>query len=282
MTTATIRLGNFTDSIVAISGAAVALGDPLITTSGEVIGFAETIAAASGIDVTYRIRGRCTLVPKSTNDAWTKGQHLYWDSVANNLTRTPTLYYAGIAGTVQAAADTTGDVILQPGRGTTVFHAMAVSSTLTSWTTFTAFSNGTVTLPANFLTAGSRIRVRGRVTWVAINSTNTLQLEIKFGTTGTTAILLNVARNATAADVASFDCYIDIRTNGASGTWVASGVSYDGAIGGVPAVNQYATASTAIDTTAATVAVVVGAVCSVSNAGNQAILDQLEVSINRD
>lgn len=281
MSTSAIRFGNFIDQIVAISVGAVAVGDPLLATSGEIIGFAMTSCAASGAEVTYRIRGRVTTVPKSTNDAWAKGQHLWWDNTAMNATRTPTLYYIGTAGSVQLAADTTGEVILGPVPSSTVFHSLAPSAVLTSWTTFLAFSNGTITLPANFLTAGSRLRVRGRATWVGVNSTNTMQLSIKFGTTGTTQVLLNVARNPAAGDVVSFEVYIHIRTNGAGGTWVASAISYDGAIGGAPAINQYAVASTAIDTTLATVALVVGAVCSVSNAGNQAQLDELEVAINR-
>lgn len=67
----------------------------------------------AGDMVPLRRKGAFTGVPKAAGAAWTVGAILYWDNTAFNFTTTATNNTrVGIAASVQASGDTTGDVIL--------------------------------------------------------------------------------------------------------------------------------------------------------------------------
>lgn len=171
-----------------------------------------------------------------------------------------------------------GDGTLTAFFGPTLYQIVAPSTVVTNVNTETQFSNGTYTIPANFLAVGDIIRIAGKVFVIAENSTNTHQVKVYIGT-GPTTLLDTTALQLAANDVVEFSLDLTIRTLGSSGTFVASGtLKYT--ISGTSTIKAVTIASTTIDTTVAeTIAVKVTP--SVANAGNQVRLDELTVIDSR-
>lgn len=108
----------------------------------------------------------------------------------------------------------------------------------------TAFDKS-YTIPANTLKAGTRIRIRACGVHTATTGTETHTMALKIGsTTITSKASIDPANN----DIFYFDIEVVIRTAGANGTMVATGVQAFGASGTAAAV-AVLLASTAIDTT---------------------------------
>lgn len=146
----------------------------------------------------------------------------------------------------------------------------AASTAVSNTTTETAFSNGTVTIPANTLKVGDVIRVRAQGIATSTNSTDTLNVKLKIGTTVIVATgALDVANN----DIFLIDATLVIRTIGAAGTFIATGTVTIGASGTATA-KAFNLAETAIDTTAAQTITVTAtwSVASPSNSVRQDIL----------
>ena len=146
-------------------------------------------------------------------------------------------------------------------------NAAAASTALSNTITETAFSNGSVSIPANTLKVGDVIRVKSQGIATATNSTDTLTVKPYLGATElATTGAVDVANN----DIWDIDLTIVIRTIGASGTYVVTGSVSLGAAGTVTKKAVYV-ASTAIDTTAAITLAVKGtwSVASASNSCRQ-------------
>lgn len=272
----TVTFSNFEDVLTATSGGVVNVGDPMYSTAGDLMGFAMTAATASGQLVTYRIWGTCIGVAKSTAHAWRVGDALYWDAVNLVATRTPTGHRLGRANAAATAGAATGDVVVDAKPGTCLFQIVAASTAISNVNTETTFSNGTFTIPANFLTDGTVLRVRGRATITAHNATDTLNVKIKLG--GNQIIASGAIQNA-ANDVCAFDAFVTVRLSGASGTFIGSGYVADG-VAETATAKVDACASTSIDTTA-TQAVTVTATWSAANAGDSVRLDEFVVELVR-
>lgn len=184
----------------------------------------------------------------------------------------------GLAGSGPASDGDACDVLHAPNRkgGTDLLYsAEAASAAVTNTVTETAFDKS-YSIPANTLQPGDVIRVRAQGIATATNSTDTLDAQLRLGTTDILATgAVDVANN----DVFFIDADIVIRTVGASGTMVAVGHTAIGAPGTVTSKPKFL-ASTAIDTTAA-ISVNVSATWSVANAGNSCRLDILDVQILR-
>ena len=86
-----VQYANATGSAI-VSGAVIILGAILLVAQNAIAIAATGAAFASG---------RFS-VTKPIDEAWTKGQRIYWDAVASNFTTTVTAYFAGVAA--QAAA----------------------------------------------------------------------------------------------------------------------------------------------------------------------------------
>lgn len=176
-----------------------------------------------------------------------------------------------------------GDYAISYGDGTVCKAAssfladiQAASSNVSNTTTETAFSNGTVTIPANNLKAGDIIRVRGQGICPSTNSTDTLTIKLKIGSTViVTTGAVDVANN----DIFYFEATLVVRTIGASGTLVATGVVALGVEGTVTA-KPFKLASTTIDTTAA-LTITVTATWSVASASNTVRQDVLVAELVR-
>lgn len=168
--------------------------------------------------------------------------------------------------------------------------AVAASTALTNSSTATVLDQK-ATIPANYLQVGDVIKIRAAVIATATNSTNTLALALQMGTAGTSAdqdITTIAAFDNANDDVAYFDVHIVIRTIGASGTMVATGVRAQSVplthdAGGVVVANLLAPfllGSTTIDTTSAQIISVL-ATWSAASAANSCRLDVLDVAIDR-
>lgn len=187
-----------------------------------------------------------------------------WE-IVNNVLR-PGTGLGSLYNKVQLMAD--GSTAMQK-----VSANVAVSATITNTTVETAFDKS-YTIAANRLSAGDVIRIIAAGKCPSTNSTDTLTVKVKIGTT----VLLATA----AVDVANNDRWrleilVNVRTIGASGTIVASGVWTLG-VPGTATQRADGLDSTTIDTTA-TQAITVTATWSVANASNQTYLDQLDVFI---
>lgn len=179
-----------------------------------------------------------------------------------------------IGRNVGGAATADGDqieVLPAVGPGAIASAAVAASAAVTNTTTETAFDQS-FTFDANTLKVGDIIRIRAQAIATATNSTDTLNLKLKIGSTIIAATgAVDVANN----DIGYIDVDLVVRTVGASGTFVAAGVV---ALGAAGTVTTKATnlASTTIDTTA-TQQVTVTATWSVASASNSCRLDVLNV-----
>ena len=147
-------------------------------------------------------------------------------------------------------------------------------------TAYTASSTRTLlagmTIKAGMLRLGSRIRVRGQVIRTAVNSTDTLLVDLALGST---LVKASAATNGAANDILLFDGDIIIRTIGASGTFVSAGhYTLTEAAADTAVTKPYIKASTTIDTTADIIVGLYGT-HSTTNAGNSARCDVLSVDL---
>lgn len=190
---------------------------------------------------------------------------------AGKISATANGNYIGIA---LAAATADGDAIevlrLDPEDGL-LYVQTAASTAVTATDQETAFDKS-YTIPAGALRVGDVIRIRAQVIATATNSTDTLNVKLKIGTTTLAATgAVDVAND----DVAVVDVTLVVRTIGATGTFIAFGHAGLGVAGTATQKNVFL-GSTAIDTTAAQ-AVTVSATWSSTDAGNSCRLDALTI-----
>lgn len=242
---------------------------------------------ASGETDELQDEGRMRAVKK--NEAWVAGQLVGYDSDGDPVvgtagtgawTNDPTAWDAGnppggIVELAAAAGDEQGVFLLNEFKTLVVSASVAASAAVSNTTTETAFDK-TVPIPADTLQPGDAIRVRAQAIATATNSTDTLDLQLRLGTTD---ILATGAVDVANGDIGYIDADIVIRTIGASGTMVAAGVVALGVPGTVTAKPKLM-ASTALDTTAA-ISVNISATWSAANAGNSVRLDVLDVQVVR-
>lgn len=165
-----------------------------------------------------------------------------------------------------------GDGTLCKAASSFLANNVADSDATAAGTSEAAFSTGSVTIPANTLKVGDAVRVQATVFVADNNSTDTLTLRLKIGST---VIIATAAVDVADNDVGRIDATLIIRTIGASGTFVASGTQALGVPGTVTA-KPFQLGSTAIDTTVANT-LTVTAQWSASHADNDAILRTLVV-----
>jgi hypothetical protein len=192
-------------------------------------------------------------------------------------TLSPDVYLRGDNGQIRQTDGTT-DAAVNGWLGGVVYSATAASTALTASSTETLLDTS-YSIPASTLVAGSVIKIRFQGIATATNSTDTLTIKLYIGGLSGTAVLTGTATDATNNDIFTGEALIQIRTAGASGTFVSVA---SGNI--VPAATRVAvpvfqmTASTAIDTTAAQV-VGVGAKWSTTSGSNSCRLDMMVVEI---
>lgn len=155
------------------------------------------------------------------------------------------------------------------------------SSNITNSVAETAFDQS-VSIPANLLSAGAVLRIRGKVNVTSGNANDTLTLRLRLG--GLTGVLLAAgpAIDVTdgGGDLGVFDAVVTVRSIGAAGT-VTSAATVGLGVPGTATMRVAGSAGTlTVDTTAA-LTVVGTAQWSVANAGNICRLEDLSVSLLR-
>jgi hypothetical protein len=155
--------------------------------------------------------------------------------------------------------------------GGELYSATTASAAITNTLTATAFSNS-YTIPANMLQAGDTIKIHTEGIITAHNASDTLTIQLLIGATvvATTGAVTNAAN-----DEFVIDADIQIRTNGSSGTFVASGLVVDGTPGTATA-KSFLLASTTINTTTTQLISVV-ATWSAASSSDSVRMDQLDV-----
>lgn len=163
--------------------------------------------------------------------------------------------------------------------GGNLYETTAASTALTNTITETVFSNGSYSIPANFLQAGDILHVRAQGIATATNATDTLNAKLYLGGLTGTNIVATGALDVANGDEFLIDAYIEFRTIGASGTFIANGTDVIGTPGTATA-KPFLLGSTAVDTTAAQ-AIAVSGTWSVANAGDSCRLDYMTVDLIR-
>lgn len=153
--------------------------------------------------------------------------------------------------------------------------SVAASTAITGETETQASFSTTVTIPANTLKAGSRVKIRAQGIHTAATGSETHTLLLLLGST---TLVSKASIDPAANDVFVVDFELVVRTAGGSGTMVGAGSLGLGASGSGSMYPVYL-ASTAIDTTAAQiVAVAIDRQASATD-GDSARLDILSVEI---
>jgi len=201
----------------------------------------------------------------------------YGDVFADTLgkvSNSPGGYYIGMAMQAATSNNDAIEVLRIDDRDGLLFINPAVSAVITNTVAETAF-NKSFTFAPNTLKVGDFVHIMAHVTCPSTNSTDTLTLKIKIGTT---VLVVTAAVDVANADIAVIDCMLIVRTIGAGGTFIAFGTQGLGTPGTVTS-KPFNLASTAIDTTASQQITVTGT-WSVANAGDQAQLDAFVVHRN--
>ena len=173
----------------------------------------------------------------------------------------------------KAWVDITTATMVLPGSG--LSYRITTPATITN-VNGTAQVFGSLTVPANTFKAGDIVRIRAQVKGKTRTSTDTVSLNLKYGTT--TIATLDSAFAHASTNFLYFDVTFVITTNGASGTCVAGGIVSTGTAGATLAGVNMA-AATAIDTTVAETFTINGTF-SASNTTDQADLEFFDIAIS--
>lgn len=244
-----------------------------------------TTAIATSVQGALQVKGLFKV--KTGSVTFLVGEEVWWDDTNNTAVVAGDAnadFYLGIACPLSSGDSTTAStsgtddytvVALNEGipRGSASleYSSIAESAEVENTTTETAFDKS-YTIPANTLKAGDILRVKACAFVVDNNSTDTLTLRLKIGST---TIIATAAVDVADNDVGLIEADILIRTIGGSGTLVAYGTQGLGVPGTVTA-KLFRKASTAVDTTA-TQAITVTAEWSVAHADNEVSLTALVV-----
>lgn len=177
---------------------------------------------------------------------------------------------------------TFGDALISNGDGSltklvgsaTLYNSTAASTTITNTSTETVFDQN-YTIPANTLQVGDVIVLRGSGTVTGVTGTPTLTIKLKIGST---VIENSGAITVTTNDSFFVEAFLTVRSVGASGTFVASGIVNVGTPNSAT-TKSFNLGSTTIDTTTGQL-VSITATWSAASASNIVRQDILTVSRN--
>lgn len=172
-----------------------------------------------------------------------------------------------------------GTIVPVPQDGNLLYQNVAQSTTLTNSTVETVFSNGTYTLPANFLQVGDVINIKAEFKDIAVNSTDTITYRLRIGGVAGTVIFAFPAVNPVVNDIGYIDIQLVITAIGVSGSFVASG-HYGAGAQGTATEKPLIVAASTVNTTVSE-AIVASGQWSVANAGDQCALTNMTVTVNR-
>lgn len=174
-----------------------------------------------------------------------------------------------------------------PGALPVVYTATAASTALSNFTSARAADNY-ITIPANMLEAGSRIKIKYQGIQTAVNGTDTIAVGLNIGgtlaastlaVTGGTALLAGTATAGVSSGVVWGEYNLIVRTAGSSGTMVGWGLHKPViAAEATVTVKDDILASTTIDTTVAQI-VCVPVTYGAASSSNSFRVDHFEVEV---
>lgn len=269
------------DMIKHTPTAARAIGEVFLF-NGEAVYALDAIAANA--DGTVQRKGLARI--QKVTGAIATGAEVYWDEDGDPLggtagtgaltaSATAGNFFVGVVRDAAASADTFAIVDINASAGglqaSDILVNVAASAAITNTTTETDFDKS-FTIDEGEIAVGSVFRVRIQCIATATNSTDTLEIKLYAGTEEiVTTGALDVADN----DIAYIDAIIVIRTIGASGTLVGTGVVSIG-VEGTATAKPFKKASAVEDMTAGLEIKATGE-WSVANAGNSVRLDIIAV-----
>jgi hypothetical protein len=153
-------------------------------------------------------------------------------------------------------------------------HNILADSTARTGTTESVFSNGSWSIAANRLVAGSIIEFEAVFRCTGQNGSDTQTYAIRLGGVGGTTIVSSGALDIGSGEFVRLKGTIQIRTAGASGTLVSNATGDIVGVGSAAAV----LGSTAVDTTGALTLVATGD-ASDANAANTSVLQEFRARI---
>jgi predicted RecA/RadA family phage recombinase len=262
------------DQLDYTPGSAVTAGDVVVQGDSALVAVADIPANRKGALVAEGV----FKFPKAATagTAIPFGKRVFWDAtnkVATLSTGGGINKILGLSTAATVDSDTTVPVKLMatadqiPLR----FALATASSAIANTTAETAFDKSH-TIQANTLQVGDVLKIRAQAIAPSTNSTDTLTLKLKLGTTliaATSAV--DVANN----DIGYFDATVVVRGIGSGGTIAGTGEQTLGTPG-TATVKPFALAATTVDTTVDQ-AITVTATWSVANAGDSCRLDMLTV-----
>lgn len=255
-------------------GGAISGGQLVV--QNDLVGIAPDDLAASVLG-SLMVEGMPSL-PKDSS-VFAVGDPIYWDDTTNQAKADPAVgKYVGFAALAAATGDARVYAKLDPSANFSrdlLYSSVAASAAVSNTVAETAFDKA-VTIPANTLRPGDVIRVRAQVIATLTNVADTLDVQLRLGTTD---VVATGAVDVANGDIGFIDFDITIRTIGAGGTMVGAGHTALGAPGTVTSKPKLLP-STAIDTTVAN-SVNVSATWSAANAGNSCRLDVMNVQLLR-
>jgi predicted RecA/RadA family phage recombinase len=255
---------------------AVASGD-VVVQNGRVAGVAN-VDIEAGRQGALAVEGVFDFTKINIGLSFAVGENVYWDDLNDRAVSTGA-GNAYLGKCVRPAADTDSRVRVKLAAlqdTTLIFSAEAASNAVTNTTVETAF-NRSVTIPAGRLKKGDVIRVRGQGIVTSQNATDTLTVQLKLGGTAGVQIATTGAVDPATNDIFYIEADLVVRTVGAAGTIVATGLQALGTPGTVTG-KPFFKASTVVDTTI-TQDLVVSATWSAASAANIVRLDVLDVEL---
>jgi len=262
-------------------GRAVDYTPPVAKTAGDVVVQGDLVGVVR-IDIPANRLGALALegvfeFPKPTGVALSVGQKVYWDAANLRVSADPSV--GKLVGRVvrdASSADTVVAIRLGiQAAADLLYSAEAASALVTNTVAETEFDKQ-VMIPAGTLQVGDVIRVRAQAIAPSTNGTDTLTLRLKLGNTVIAATAaVDVANN----DIGYLEADLAIRTVGAAGTFVATGLQGLG-VEGTATAKPFKMTQAALDTTVAQT-LKASAQWSAANAANQVRLDLLDVELLR-
>lgn len=272
----------------AAVGVILGVGDatPLnIATAGMLFqGVAEetidnSAGAVNSVFIRVRRMGNFAFTAASADRTWIGKKVYFLDD--NSVTLTPGAIEAGMVANIDSAGVVWVDIegaVRGAATSATSNSFKITAATVTTNVAGAAQTVSTLTIPANKLKAGDKVKIRGQLIGSVRTASDTAALTLNYGATALATAICTLGGTFAHATTnwLYFDVEMVIRTSGASGTAVASGIVAAGTAGAtVIGVNM---ASSAIDTTVAQL-FCVGVTFSASNTTDAIQINIFDIEI---
>lgn len=184
---------------------------------------------------------------------------------------------AAIANGASLMSNGAGGVVTHSQGDHTLFEAIAASTAISNTTAATAFSNGSYSLPANFLQVGDIFTFKGALHLPATNSTDTIAITL---VVGTTTIATIPAYDPANNDIITFEFTMEVLSIATTTCTVSVEGHYAQGAPGTAADKALETVTATFNSTIANTIAVKGT-WSVASTGDQVIMDNYDIEVSR-